>query len=77
MVTPAYFINVDLKISDKYVSNVIAMIDNSSSVSLLKEKLYPLECIPLMPPSNSGIVGINGSELIVLNQSFVDIHISS
>jgi hypothetical protein len=74
MVTPAYFINIDLRISDKYVSNILAMIDTGSPVSLLKEKFYPLECTPLMPPSNSGIVGINGSELIILNQSFVDIY---
>lgn len=75
MVTPAYFINIDIRISDKYISNFVTMILYiGSPVSLLKEKLCPLECIPHMPPSNSGIVGINGSELIILNQSFVDIH---
>lgn len=74
MVTPAYFINIDLRIADKYVPNVLAVIDTGSPVSLLKENLYPLECIPHMPSTNSGIVGINGSELIILDQSFVDVY---
>jgi hypothetical protein len=74
MVTPAYFVNIDLRIADKYVSYILAMIDTGSLVSLLKEKLYPLEYTSPTPPSNSGIVGINGSELIVLDQSFVDIY---
>ncbi|KAF0743186.1 Retrotransposable element Tf2 protein type 1, partial [Aphis craccivora] len=66
---------IGTEISDKYISNFVTMILYiGSPVSLLKEKLCPLECIPHMPPSNSGIVGINGSELIILNQSFVDIH---
>jgi len=74
MVKPAYFINVDIKIADKYVSNILAMIDTGSPVSLLKEKLCPLESVPHMPLANSGIVGINGSELVVLSQVFADIY---
>jgi hypothetical protein len=52
MVTPAYFVNIDLRIADKYVSNILAMIDTGSPVSLLKEKLYPLEYTSPTPPSN-------------------------
>ncbi|CAI6348645.1 unnamed protein product [Macrosiphum euphorbiae] len=44
------------------------MIDTGSPVSLLKEKLSPVESIPYMLP------GIKGTELIILNQAFVDIY---
>jgi len=40
---------------------------------LLRQNIVPLWSPPQVPPLLSGLVGINGSELVVLDQMFVDI----
>lgn len=73
MTTPAYTIRVNIKISDKLIFDILAIIDTGSPVSLLKNKIFPSDPVPSIEPCNSGIVGINGSELVILNQLYADI----
>lgn len=73
MVTTAYTISVDIKIDNYCISNVLAIVDTGSPIRLLKEKLLPFNSTPIASQSNSDIVGINGSELVILNQTFFDI----
>jgi len=72
-VTPAYVICIDIVIAGSCISNVLAVVDTGSPISLIKEKLFPLDSKSLISPISTGIVGINGSELVVLNQIYADI----
>lgn len=72
-VTPAYKICIDIKISGNCISNILAVIDTGSPVSLIKEKFFPLDYKSPLDLISTGIVGINCSELVVLNQIYADI----
>jgi len=72
-VTPEYLICIDIIIDGNCISNILAVIDTGSLVSLLKEKLFPLDSKSPIDPTSTGIVGINGSELVLLNQIYADI----
>lgn len=50
------------------------MVNTCSPVSLIKEKLFSLHSKSPIDPINTFIVGINGSELVVLNQIHADIN---
>jgi len=73
VVTPAYVINIDIKYDNTLLSNILAVVDTGSPISLIREQLLPKHTDIVTNPINSGIVGINGSELIILNQIYVDI----
>lgn len=47
--------------------------NTGSPVSLLKNKSFLIKFKSLVNLINSGIVGINGFELVVLDQTYVDI----
>jgi len=73
-VNSAYTIKLDIKFPSNEIVNVLAIVDTGSPVSLLRKNIVPLWSPPQVPPTlSSGLVGINGSELIVLDQMFVDI----
>lgn len=73
-VTPAYVICIDIIIAGSCISNILAVVDTGSPISLIKEKLFPLDFKIPVDPVSTGIVGINGSELVVLNQIYADIN---
>lgn len=72
-VNSAYTINLILKFPNDKIVDVLAIVDTGSPVSLIKQKIVPSWSPPLSSPIVSGLVGINGSELIVLDQMFIDI----
>ncbi|CAI6373471.1 unnamed protein product [Macrosiphum euphorbiae] len=73
-VNSTYTIKLALKFPSNEMVNVLAIVDTGSPVSLLRQNIVPLWSPPQVPPIlSSGLVGINGSELVVLDQMFVDI----
>lgn len=73
IVNSAYTIKLDLKFLSDEVVNVLAIVDTGSPVSLLRQNKVPSWSPPNVSPLMSGLVGINGSELIMLDQMFVDV----
>jgi len=73
VVTPAYVINIDIKFNNSLLSNILDVVDTGSPISLIREQMLPKHTDVVANPIKSGIVGINGSELIILNQVYVDI----
>ncbi|XP_022160829.1 uncharacterized protein LOC111026944 [Myzus persicae] len=73
VVTPAYIINIDVKFNNSLLSNILAVVDTGSPISLIREQVLPELTEIVTSPTNSGIVGINGSELIILGQMYVDV----
>ena len=73
-VKSAYTIKLAVKFPSDKVVNVLAIVDTGSPISLIKQNIVPSWSPPQVPPlAPSGLVGINGSELVVLDQMFVDI----
>lgn len=73
-VNSAYSIKLAVKFPSDKVVNVLAIVDTGSPISLIKQNIVPSWSPPQVPPkASSGLVGINGSELVVLDQMFVDI----
>ncbi|CAI6358140.1 unnamed protein product [Macrosiphum euphorbiae] len=70
VVTPAYVINIDVKFNNSLLSNILAVVDTGSPISLIREQVLPEHTKIVTSPINSGIVG---SELIILSQMYVDV----
>jgi len=73
VVTPAYIINIDVQFNNSLLSNILADVDTGSPISLIREKVLPEHIEIVTSPINSGIVGINGSKLIILGQMYVNV----
>lgn len=72
-VTPAYIVPLLFKFPSGDSTQISAVIDTGSPVSLIKQALIPIVTEISEPTVSSGIVGINGSELVILGDVFVDI----
>jgi len=73
-VTPANVICIDIIAAENYKSIILVVVDTGSPISLIKEKLFPLHSKTPIDSISTGIVGVNGSELVVLNQIYADIN---
>lgn len=73
IISSAYTIKLTLKFPSDKIIDVLAIVDTGSPVSLLRQNVVPSWLPPQNPPMTPGLVGINGSELVVLDQMFLDI----